>query len=463
MAEPAVLDPKTGQPAVQPKPDEKPKELSKEAKDGLAKFAHSFLPEKFDAVKVETPEEKAAREKKEKTPKLPAKPKVQSPVQPAPLTADQIAEAAARGVATAMAPKKEETKPDAQAVEYTEDEKETLRVLEHMEKIDPSKKGVSEKWKKAKVELHKYAEQWETDHPGQEFDAEAEEHNAWFDANEPKYEQNEFDRAKWRLEDDADREKERKEFNDRLSVFERKEKLREAEPEIFKAQTQPAQLLWNSMGPEFKELVGRDGQINMEKMVELKKADPLTFPTRMQAANALNAEVSELYKVMNGLSDFDDKNPIHINISNFAADQEAKLAAKPIEDRVNAEGKDFLPAEQYYKLSAKKREEFWTFSVRDVAALRASNLAETTKNLLDAREKEHEAWAEARGFSRESKPAPAPTPRREEEEVQPEPADGKPLSPSVSAESRLTASRRASGAAVPDASLTFMDRQLGKK
>jgi hypothetical protein len=473
MSQPAApaVDPKTVQPSVEPKKEEAKKPLTKEQLDGVQRFASSFLPEKFAAPKVETDEEKAAREKAEKE-KAATKPKPKPPVRKAPpaaaaaaapLTADQIAEAAARGVATAMTPKKEEPKEEP-AEELTAGDKRTISVLERLEKLYPDKyKGHAQKFKDAKPALRAYAAQWEKDHPGQEFDENDTEHDAWYESNEPQWDKDDEVEALAEIKAQTAIEEHNKQVNERLSAFERKDKLRESEPEIAKAQIQPTRLLWDQMGPEFKGMIDENGQVNMEKVVELRKADPTTFATRVQAANALGVEVAELYKVMNGLVDFDAKNPAHVNISNFAVAQEAKLAAAPIEDRTNAEGKDFLPAADYWKLSKAKRENYWTFNVSDVAALRAAHLSEMTRNLLAEEEKSHQKWAESRGFTKAISQAKPTPPVKEEHEPEPEPNDWKPSSPAASTESRMTANRRGTGKTAPDPALTFLQRQLGKK
>lgn len=478
MADTTVIDPKTNQPVVTPPvtepKKEEPKPLTKAQLDGVQKFASSFLPEKFAAPKEETAEEKVAREKveKEKADKKAAPPKPKPKIKavnvnvqpPAPLSADQIAEAAARGVATAMAPKKDETVKKDETPELSASDQRKISVLQQMEKMATDKyKGISDRYKTSTLELKQYAEKWEREHPGQEFNEEDAEHEDFFKTHDVDWSDEDYTEAVAEIRTQSALEEERKKTNERLSVFERKDKLREAAPEIEKAQVQPARLLWAQMGDEFKELVDANGVLNMEKAVELKKADPLTFSMRVQAANALQTEVGELYKVMNGLADYDAKNPVHINIGNFAAEREREMAGKPIEDRIDSEGKDFLPAEAYYKLSKAKRAEYWTFSVQDVAALRASHLSQLTRNLIAAEEKKHEEWAAARGFSKVPKEASATPTAKPEPEPEPEPADGKPRSPSSDSESRLTANRRGTGNAPPDPGLTFLQRQLGKK
>lgn len=479
MAEPTVIDPKTAQPgtAVATPPPEKkdappPKAPTKEELTGIQKFAHSFLPEKFAAPKQETPEEKSAREKAEKEAAdkkrltTPAKKKIPARrAEPGPsLTPDQIAEAAARGVATALAPKKDEEVKKNEEPELSPADQRKVTVLEQMEKMEPEKyKGLAQRFKDSSAALKAYAEQWEKDHPGQEFNEEDAEHEEFFNKHDVDWSDEDYTEAVAEMRTQKALEEERKKTNERLSVFERNEKLREAAPEIAKAQTQPARLLWGQFGKDFADIVDANGVLNIEKALELKKSDPLTFGARVQAAKALDVEVGELYKVMNGLSDYDAKNPAHVAIGNFATHEELKMQKRPIEDRMDAEGRDFLPAADYYKLSKTKREEYWTFGVADLAALRAADLADLTTKLITAEEENHKKWAELRGFKKGEVAAAPAQEAKVEDETPSEPDDGKPKGPSSSSESRMTAARRATGTVAPDPHLTFLQRQLGKK
>jgi hypothetical protein len=477
-------------PATGAKTPEKPadKPLTKDELKGVQRFASSFLTGEPPAPeKPETPEEKAAREKKDKddaakaaaktTPAKPApkKPAARKPESAKPLTTEEIAEAAARGVATALQPKpdaKPATKPTEP--ELSAPEKRKVAVLERMEKLYPDKyKGIADKYKTGLTALAKYADDWEKAHPGEPFDEDAEEHEDWFSKNAPDWEDDDFIEAVSDIKSDEKLAKSEEKTNERLTKFERAEAVRNAEPKIAAATHKPAALFWKAQGDEFaghtKEdgtvvapLIKEDGTVDPVRWKELSEKDPVTFSYRLQAAQALDAEVREAYKVMNGLVDYDGNNPVHVAISRFADQQEAELAAKPQDERLDSEGRDFLPATKYYKLAKDKRADYWTFSVDDLAALRSAALAEWSNNSVKTEEEKLTKWAEARGLKKSDvveQPKQQPKP---EDENEPEPTDDKPVSPSASSESRLAASKP--GAAKKEAAFdaTFLSRQLGK-
>lgn len=476
---PTTAPPGTATPAAAPasKTPEKPAALTEPQLKGVQRFATTFLTgEKPPPEKPETPEEKAARETKEKetadkekaktAPKAPAKPKVpaRKPEPPKALTGEEIAEAAARGVATAMQAKPDDTKPAPPAgPELSDAEKRRIGVLEQMEKMFPEKyKGLSEKYKTGLTALAKYAEDWEKAHPGEPFQEDAEEHEEFFSKNSPDWEDEDYTEAVAEIRTSKALEEERKKTNERLSKFERAEKLRTEEPNIAAATTKPASMFWKDHGEDFGAIIKEDGSVDAEKFKALQAADPVTFGIRLQAAQALDSEVRELYKVMNGLIDYDKDNPIHRAISTFADQKEQELSAKPQEERLDGEGRDFLPAAKYYKLSKEKRKDYWTFGVNELGALRAAALADWSKNLVKSEEEKLENWAKARGLKKpDATEQPQPTAKTEEEET-PETTDGKPLSPSTSSESRMAATKNRDTKATPDFTSTFLSRQLGK-
>lgn len=471
--------PGTGTPAAAPgaKAAEKPAALTEPQLKGVQRFATTFLTgEKPPPEKPETPEEKAARETKEKeaadkekakTAKTTAKPAAKPARKPEPakqLTGEEIAEAAARGVATAMQVKPADTKPAAPAgPELSDAEKRRVGVLEQMEKMFPEKyKGLSEKYKTGLTSLAQYAQEWERAHHGETFDENAEEHEDFFSKNSPDWEDDDYTEALTEIKSEEKVAKVSEKTNERLSKFERAEKLREEEPKIAASTAKPASLFWKDHGEDFGAIIKEDGTVDAEKFKALQDADPVTFGIRLQAAQALDAEVRELYKVMNGLTDYDPNNQIHRAISSFADLKEQELAAKPHEERLDGGGRDFLPAAKYYKLSKEKRQDYWTFGVDELGALRAAALADWSKNLVKSEEEKLENWAKARGLKKADATEQAQPAKKAEEEETPEPTGDKPLSPSTSSESRMAATKNKDTKAVPEFGSTFLSRQLGK-
>lgn len=465
---------------ITPAPDagaEKPK--GKEADldlSGAQALVESFLGDKPTVLpekkKAKTDKPKTDDAGKEKTdgkpaakPDVPAKPAAakSKPSPPAPpLTAEQIAAAAAEGVARAF-PKPEkkdspqDTKPDESWM--TDTDKRRVAVLQQMEKLYPERyKGIAEKYATSKKGLINYAKKWEAEHPGEEFDETAEEHAEFLDSNDIDWEDEDYLEAAAELKASAKIAESQKTTDQKLSSIERKEKLREAQPLIFSEVGKAAHGYWKLMGETFAGIVDENGNFDPAKAKAIADADPVTFGIRLEAAKALDAEVAELYKLMGvpglkddagnpaeyGLVEFDPKNPIHANLDKFANEQEQAMKRLPEADQRDSEGRSFLPYADYYKLNPKQRAAFWTFTATDLAMLRAKNLAETAQKIITTEEDKYRQWAKARGINIETESG------KHKQDADPEPAEEtvgaveKPASPSGSIESKLAASKTGS-------------------
>lgn len=465
----------------------------KENLPNITKFAETFLGK---PAEPETPEAKAAREQKEQEeketkareaaekkggkPKPAAKPKAKA-IPPPALTADQIAEAAARGVASAIQPKPDETKKGAKAPEASPSEKRRLAVLEHLATLQPDKyKDVVAQYQSAQEKIKAYADKWEAENPGKVFNEDDAEHEEFYNQNnlmEP-WEEDDFQEAAIDLgaTQAASKkfEEKEKEINAKLSEIEKWQKLNSPETKeaIDKHQVDSANIYWNANGEEFKGLLDEKGNFIPEKLKAAREADPTGFDIKYNAGAALDNEVSELYKMMSGLVKVNMENPVHRVWSQFAQSKEQALAKRPDEEKLNAEGKHFLPAAEFYKKSKKDQQEhYWTFSIADLAAMRASEMSKNVAKFIAQQEEQFEKMAAARGIKIEKKAVKGEPRRetdeereaREEAEAAAAAANGKPKSPGDTSGTRLAASREAASGADKNPLNAFANSFLGRR
>lgn len=406
----------------------------------------------------------------------PAKPKHTQPPAPVPLTAEQIAAAAAEGVARVFPkPEKKDSPQDSKPDDswLTDADRRRLTNLEQMEKMYPDKyKGLPARYRTSKKALLDYAKKWESEHPGEEFDETAEEHQQFLDSNDIDWEDEDYLEAAAEIKAAAKVAESQKTTDQKLSAIERKEKLREAQPIIYAEQTKAAQVLWKEMGEAFAGLVDENGNFNAEKAKVFVESDPVTFGVRLNAAKALDAEVAELYKLMGvpgltddqgkplttALIDFNPKNEIHVNLDKFASEQEARMRKLSAADQQDAEGRAFLPYADYYKVPEKERGKYWTFTANDLAVLRAQDLAARAQKMIAEEEEKYQKWAKARGINIETKSGTSKQGEEPEPEVETVGAVEKPASPSGGVESKLAASKSTGKAAPVSGAKAFVMR-----
>jgi hypothetical protein len=362
-----------------------------------------------DDVSTEKEKAKLPERKADDKPKEPAPTKkaVIKPTAPAPLTAADIAKAAAEGVASAMktsSPKEEkkDSSPADPDADVPDEEKKRFAVLRFMEKQDPSKfKGIADKYKSQLKTLADYAAKWRKDHPGEEFDDEAEEHAEFFEKNDMDlpWDADDFTDAKAEMIAEKKVAEATAETNKKLSIIEREKKALEAKPLIEQHQVVAAREYWKRVGGEFDGIVLENGQIDQVKIKELMEKNPDYLKVTVDSAKRLDALVETAYLLKKGLVDFDPKKPAHEYLSQFAAYKEQELMSRPADQQLDAEGRQFKPSTQYYNIPVEERtRSYWTFNETDLAALLASDESRKMQAFITAEEEKHNRWAKARGL-----------------------------------------------------------------
>lgn len=453
---------------------EEPKPLSPDELSGVKAFLNKHLTGSEEGEKA-----KPAAKTPPFKPKAPA-PKAK-PAQPPPpaLTAADIAAATAEGVARGMAKPVEKEPPKvAEPAQLGESDQRKVAVLKKMEELygdkNPKYKGISDKYAESLTALQDYAKKWEADHPGQTFDEEAPEHEEFFKAHDVDWADDDFDEA--RIAEAADRivDQKLKPTQKELESLQKENRLNKSQAAIKAAQDDAARTFWSKLGNEFTDIVDGNGNVNAAKLEDLAKADPEGLRLMIDAARAIDVESAEIHKLYSGLVENDVKgNPAHRNINAFVANMEQALMKRPIQERTNEGGKDFLPAVKYWNLPKAEREKYWTFTENDVKYMRVTDIAASVQKQIAQQEAAFVRWAKARGLPVEEAPPPggngAPPPEGgnaeapEGEEAPPAPAAEKPQSPSDAGGPRMAATRGNREESAQSAVSLFANRFLGVK
>lgn len=432
----------------------KPKEEPPPDMEGLRKMA--------SVMGIDFTDEEAGIKKKEE-PKEQIKPKAKPAAKPAEtpreepqkLNMDELPKKIAEAVATAI--KQPDDKP-AEKPQVTEEEELTLSVLKEMETRWPKKyPGLAARYAETQKALVDYAKKWVTDHPGQEFDEDAPEHDDFYKQHEVDWDDNHFNATLARMEARAEHnEIEKKikgELGKELEDLKTKDRLRDSLQAIHQEQTTAAKLFWGKFNGEYAGIMKEDGNLDLDKVSELKQSDGDNLTLRAQIARSLDEEVAELYKLLGNpeepefkpFAQFNPTNPVHGRVDEFAARTQKELAAAPKEERLDDQGRDFMPFIEYWKLPKDKRSGYWTFTARDLALLRAAELASKTQKIIDDQEAKFNAKAKQRGLIKDEATADSRTEKKVEPKEEVDDDDGKPRSPSSSPSSRMAAAREKGG------------------
>ena len=405
--------------------------------------------------------------------KPPKKPKPGLAPAPAPastaLTADEIAEAAARGAATALKkpePAATETKPDDAVAKLPEREQRKISVLKQMEKDNPDQyTGVAERYQKSLSALVEYADKWEKENPGETFDEDVPEHKEFVDKNAEGLDWDEDDYVEARVElKFASRDAEARKQNETLTASQ--ERVKAALPAIAETRLKASRSLLAMIGSEYEAVIDDKGVVNKDAHAKLAAEDPVKTEIVIRSADYVEQLIAQNYALFNQITPYDVNNPLHSTISNFILQKEQALLKKPVENQRDAKGRPFKSAAEYWKLPEDRRNKCWTFSQKDVEALLVNVVYKQAKSQIEIEDKKFESRAKARGINLESAGGKQPIPPKPEtnvhveKPVEDEEEDGKPNTPDV-----VVPSRAAGGGTASDTSpqSLFQKKFLGKE
>jgi hypothetical protein len=451
-------------PVTQPTPEELKKQEGEKPIEGKAidDFTKRFIPRPA-GEKPLVPAKK--KEKAAPAPPVKSKPAPAAPNPPPEtvLTGDQIAEAAARGVASVMQPKApEEKKPDAAAPKLPDREQRKISALEQMEKTSPEEyKGMAERYRNSLEALVEYAAKWEKDHPGEIFDEAADEHKEFMEKNSEGLDWDDDDYvdalAEVKLQKARNEDQQRQEAQKTQT-----EKIQKALPEIASAKLKAGRSFLATIGEGYQDIISKEGVVSKEAFEKLKAEDPVKTEIVVSSADFVERLVETNCSLFGQLVPFDGKNPLHAHINNVILSNEQRLLKMPPEQQRDAKGRSFLPADKYWKLPPDKRGSVWTFTQQDVSVLLVNAVLKQVKSQIAIEDKKFEDRAKARGLNLNGKHSPAgdqpATPPAKKEAPGKEDEDDKPNTPDLPAPPRTPPGN----APMKDAASTFTSRFLGK-
>lgn len=335
-----------------------------------------------------------------KTPKTPK-------VAPAPvIDADAIATAVEKGVQRGMTPApapKPEIKDETESL--SPGLKRKYNTLERMAKNNAALAEKPKQFLDSIKKLNAYKAEWETANKGKKFNIEDEEHSDFIAGNDVDWDAEEFELAREQLIKEEARAESTKEFSGKFSQIEMQQRAEREQPKVIAHQATTAKVLFNEFGDEFKSVLDAAGNINTKEIQSLIEKNPIledVFPL----ANRVEAVSGELYRIANGLTPINDKNPVHLEIMSFVGEKEAELKAKPPEEQKNADGKTFSTAVEWDAMSPEDRKKHWHFTDKDLSALFAFKQAKIAKKIIADAEARVEKIVKVRGL----KPADAEKP-----------------------------------------------------
>lgn len=330
-------------------------------------------------------------------PKPAPKKKAVAPPAP-PIDTDKLGAAIAEGIkkGTATSPPPAPDKPKEPELSPTN--KRRLQILERMAKDDPESKELPAKFLAAVTNEAKYRKDWEAAHPKEKFDPESPDHEAFFSSNDVEWDEDAYELAREnviRTEAAAEAQAKIKPEFDKMDA---RERARAAIPAILTHQATTAKLLFDGLGADFAKVLKPTGEIDHEEIKRLTDENPIynqVFPI----ADHTEKIAGEIYRIANGIAQFEPKNKLHAEIADFVTGQEESLKKLPAEEQQNPDGKLFATAAEWSKMDATARAKHWHFTEEHLSSIYAAQAASKAKKIISDEEEKFKNIAEKRGYS----------------------------------------------------------------
>lgn len=285
-------------------------------------------------------------------------------------------------------------KPELSAVN-----KRRLMILEQMAKDDPAEKELPAKFLKAIEKEAEYRKEWETAHEGEKFDPNAPEHESFFTGNDVDWDADAFDMARETVNQAETLSKAEASIKPKFDAIEAEKRERESVPKILTHQATAAKLLFDKLGASFEKVLKPTGEIDHDEIKRLIEENPIlsqVFPI----AEHTERVAGQIYRIANGISGFDAKNPLHAEIAGFVTEQEAEMKKLPEDEQKNPAGKIFATAAEWSKMPQAEREKHWHFNEEHLTAIFAAQQAAKANKIITDEEEKFKKLSEKRGYQK---------------------------------------------------------------
>lgn len=456
---PALLDAPKGAPASEM---DKTKELlqkfqqnwiQRETKEEKPKVERKpeNLPKIDDPVTPATPPKPEAEKEK---PKVEAKepaaaepkpePKPEAKPEPKTISQDELSESIVKsvreGVREAVRQERQveavkETPKEAPLPPVEQKRMERLAVLEELYPDDY--KDISQQRDNFLKAQRKYEEQWLKEHPGEEFDPNASEHEEFFEKdplNKVDSEHMAEAIAEHRLS------AERKAFDAKLEAVATRAEVNPAAAR--EGARVASSVVSGILGKAGNGLLNADGSINQERLEALQAEDPVRAPVLAHAAQAAHMLTAEAIKLFRGAVEKDvENNPLHRKLVKFGTGVENRMLELTPEqwegqDSRKRPHENFVPRATFLRMSREERAKHWTFDERDFVELIERDLKKDAEKVIEEEENRIIALAKRRGYEVASSPkAPVAAPAKEKSLLITR--EEKPVSPSSALQPKM--------------------------
>lgn len=345
----------------------------------------------------------------------------------APLTAEKIAEAAATGATKALlAHQKEEEdmaeapSADAPGKATVEDEtpklperyQEELPIYEELARINPKRYGgIVDQLIQANANEQAYIEGWQAQNPGEDYDAEDEQHKEFYDKAELRVDPEHWEKAKTQaLKREVKEEitnQVRGEAQQAQAQAQAMERFNQTIPKVEHATKLAAIEIARAIAPDLP-IDTKD----LEKAgADISEGDPFLEEAILERKDALVSKLAAMEFLSSGMAKFDPQNAVHKACAEAVEEADKEIREGPASGRVierNGQKVKYVSPEAFRNLNAQQRASHWTVSWEQARA----KMLDAERAVVQKRYEKLTTMAEKRNATRQPKRGVAAVPTR---------------------------------------------------
>lgn len=357
----------------------------------------------------------------------------------------EIASAAAARTATAFMESHEASRakaakePEGKGAEdlLSEEEKGELEVFREMAKA-PQFKDLPRQYIAYLKKAEEYQRQWEKDHPTDEFDPDANDHDAFYKKHQPKYAELEYKKAIVRMESKGATNKELEDLKVEQKRLKAESAARELDPVISQTSVGALAEVIKGIDENILKSIEKDG---FQKYAE---ANELEADLIKDVAGRMGPFIAGILQFddPDGRIPFNEKNPAHIEAVRYLREKEGELLKRPMRERLTDDGKVIVPRGEYFRMTDAQKQSHAYLNTEMLLQLRIAEEAERSLAQYQKEQKKLESLARKRGWVPPSRTENGHKAKAEEakKEEKPEEIQEETKSPEAGSSSRIDTS-----------------------
>lgn len=301
----------------------------------------------------------------------------------------------------------------------SDEERQELTIFKEMAESDPAFKALPNQYLTYLKKAESYQRNWEKEHPGEEFDPEADEHDKFFKTAEPKYSQRDFAKAEARIEARALIAKERETNNKETAALRADLAVRELEPNIRNTQIGATAEIIKTVNEDWLKTIEKDG---FQKFAE---SNPMEADIIQAVAKNIGPFIAAAIAIDDpkGRVPINQNDPAHREWADYLTAKENALRMLPISERKTDDGRIIISRQEYASLPPNKRAAYAYYDAEQLINMRVAEEAERVQEHYEKEQKRIEAIAKARGWTKVTEQAKEQTEKNGEPPKPPKPEE----------------------------------------